>query len=480
MHEPTINFLHEEQIVQELPKKSQKIKKFFAVFFALFVVMIGSGFVISKYALDRDPADPFTYDPVTLDPKSPEGFFKRLGYFVFSKEAPLKGETVDRINLLILGQGGPGHDGPYLTDTIMIVSIKPSTNQIAMISIPRDLGVNIPGHGSYKINHANHFGEKDQANWGAAFATEVIEKTFALDISYYVRIDFSAFEEIIDEVDGVSVNVDKSFTDYEYPAANDKYQVVSFKKGVQTMNGKTALMYARSRHGNNGEGSDFARAARQQKILLALKEKLLSFQTLANPVKINNIIESLDSHITTNMEFPEIMAHLKLAKSLDTDQIITLVLDNSTDGYLQNGRSSEGAYILEPKTGNFDQINYVIEHIFEEIAEAPDTTPSQVEPLIDNAVIEVQNGTWRAGLAARVKKSLELEKLEVPHIGNAITRPQVKSGIYNISNAPQNADIIQKLQQTLALPILQNPPEGITTESDTDVLIILGENYNEE
>ena len=132
-----------------------------------------------------------------------------------------------------------------------------------------------------------------------------------LDLHYYLRMDFKAFEEIINEVGGITINVDNNFIDQLYPAANNEYQTIQFNKGIQTMDGKTALIFARSRHGNNGEGSDFARSKRQQKIILALKEKILSFSTLTNPIKINNIRKTLEKNIRTDIEFSDIMSLLK-------------------------------------------------------------------------------------------------------------------------------------------------------------------------
>jgi LCP family protein required for cell wall assembly len=202
---------------------------------------------------------------LTLEPQKPDSLLKRLTQFVFHGNTGLAGESDDRINVLLLGMGGLGHDGPYLTDTIIMASIRPSTKQVAMISIPRDLWVSIAGHGSSKINHANSYGETERHDWGGAYTAQVIKDNFGIDIHYYLRVDFAAFEEIVDEVGGIRVNVERGFTDPEYPTNDYGVQMVSFAKGVQTMSGSRALIYARSRHGNNGEGSDFARAKRQQK-----------------------------------------------------------------------------------------------------------------------------------------------------------------------------------------------------------------------
>ena len=242
MEDHHINFLH-KQPNQELPKKGRKKWIFLLLISSVLIILTISGYVSANKDRFLNPLD---YDPVTLEPKKPDGLLKKLTYLVFRKDTELEGQKNDQINVLLLGMGGPGHDGPYLTDTIMIASIRPSENKVALISIPRDLGVKIANYGTQKINHANHFGEMEKENWGAAFATEVISETFDIDIPYYIRVDFKAFEEIIDEVGGVRVSVDRSFVDYMYPAPNDLYQTISFTAGPQTMDGQTALTFVRS------------------------------------------------------------------------------------------------------------------------------------------------------------------------------------------------------------------------------------------
>ncbi len=424
------------------------------------------------------------YDPVTLDPKPPEGLIKRIGHFVLSRDVTLSGQRKDRINILLLGMGGEGHDGPYLTDTIIVGSVKPSTGQVALVSIPRDLGVKIPGRGVRKINHANAYGEAKKTDWGAAFATEVIEDTFDVDINYYIRLDFSAFKQIIDEVGGITVNVERSFADHTYPADNNDFQTVSFTKGITKMDGDMALKYARSRHGNNGEGSDFARARRQQKMLLALKKKILSFSTLSNPVRLHNIVKTLDKHITTNMEFSDIIAFVRLAREADTGTMKTVVLDSSVNGFLQNGYSPDGAFILESKTGSFKEIRKMIDNIFEEDVElgvegAPTPIPVQEEPEIAQVNLEIQNGTWRAGLAARMRKRLQDKGFKVSNIGNTEERPQFASGIYDIVGNDDSHELVTALQDELHIPVKQKVPDGLSATSTTEILIILGEDIQE-
>lgn len=475
MRREPVNFLDRE--TQRVAPRRQRV-----LFLIGLCLLLFFGGCIATYLIPSTiPEDPSLYDPVTLEPMKPEGLFGKIRHLVFGNDIQLEGEKKDRINILVMGQGGLGHDGPFLTDTIIVISIKPSTNQIAFISIPRDLSVHIPGHGERKINHANAFGEANKSGSGPLVAQHIIEDTFNLDIHYYARVDFEAFEDIVDEVGGVRVNVDRSFTDNEYPAPNEEYQTISFQKGPQTMNGETALIYARSRHGNNGEGSDFARSKRQQKILLALKEKVLSFGTLANPVKINGILDSLDEHVATDMKFADIITFLKLARELDTSNIITLTLDSSVDGYLKNGYSPQGAFILEPVSGNFDEINSAIEQIFENPTEVTmDNTPTQDEPDVSytGATIEVQNGTWKAGMASRVRQRLIQEKFAVTSVGNTVTRPLPESGIY-VQNESIDTTIVLALKNELHIDIQKSLPEGETPATTTDILVILGENFIE-
>jgi len=467
-----VNFLHQQTEKTKAPTPR------WLVFLIIIALLIVSGCITRAIIGEEAPNDPNAYDPVTLEPKKPEGFFNKLKTLVLSKDGKLEGERGDRINILVLGMGGIGHDGPFLTDTIIITSIKPSTGEVAMISIPRDLGVKIPGKGWYKINHANAYGEAKEYNSGAEFTTKVVEDTFDLNIHYYVRVDFQAFEEIVDEVGGIKINIDRYFIDHMYPAEENEYQTVEFNRGVQVMDGSTALVFVRSRHGSNGEGSDFARAKRQQKVLLALKEKLLSFSTLANPLRINNIRKSLTKHIITNLEFADIMSLLRLAKEVNTDKIINLVLDTGPDGYLEEGYSPEGAFILEPKTGNFKEIKKVIENIFEEVPMIEDDTPEQITPSLPTANIEIQNGTWIVGMAARMKKRLEDRNFKITTIGNTKERPQDTSGIYNVSDKGLYS-VLKALQQELHIPIKENLPVGVTPTSTTEIFIILGTDMEE-
>ena len=150
------------------------------------------------------------------------GFLGSVASFATSGERSLEGENSDRVNFLILGVGGEGHDGPELADTIMFASFKPSDKSIGVLSIPRDLTVPIPGYGWRKINHANAFGESEKKGNGVELATKTIETLLKQKINYAVKVDFSGFEKIIDAV-GVDVFVERvsiAIPDRRFPYKN--------------------------------------------------------------------------------------------------------------------------------------------------------------------------------------------------------------------------------------------------------------------
>src|SRR5206468_1389531 len=186
----------------------------------------------------------------------------------------------DRINILLLGID-KRDDEPIAgtrSDTIMLASIDPLTKSAALVSFPRDLWVTIPGctssagceGGRQRINVAHAVGGPD-------LTRQTITSDFGVPIDFYARVDFRGFEQLIDAVGGVVVDVDWPVKDDEYPTADYGYQRIYFGPGPQLMDGTTALEYARSRHGM----SDFARAARQQKVIVSLRNRALQLNMLA-------------------------------------------------------------------------------------------------------------------------------------------------------------------------------------------------------
>ncbi len=446
--------------------------------------------------------------------------FSTIKHFVASGDRKLDGEENDRVNFLLMGIGGEGHDGPQLTDTIIFASYKPSTGDVGMISIPRDMTVPIPGHGWRKVNHANAYGEMKEPGSGPMLAMDVISEVLDEEINYYVRVDFDGFAKLIDDIGGIDVYVERSFTDYNYPAHgmayancgsntqvneegevisvpvyNCRYEVLSFQEGWTHMDGDTALKYVRSRKGTNGEGSDFARARRQQRVLLAIKDKIFSAETFLNPARISRILDTLQDNIATNLDTWELIRLANEFKDKDLNDVTSHVLDSSADSPLY-ATSLNGAYVLLPKNDDWSAVQELADNIFE--ADALTTAVAAQEPPEEKprfVRVEIQNGTNITGLAFRTSQLLDGQGFDVVKIGNAAQRGYRHTAIYDLTDGT-HPDELKELRDFLdadvtlsatgwlvsgdiipkELSLTSDGYETLTTEDNIDFLVILGEN----
>jgi LCP family protein required for cell wall assembly len=403
--------------------------------------------------------------------------FKHL---ILGSDKLLVGEQEDRINVLLLGIGGQGHEGPNLSDTIILTSIQPSVPKVALLSIPRDLAVPIPGFGWRKINDANALGETKGRSQGALLTKATVSQVFDLPIHYYIRVDFTGFKKIIDDLDGITLYVDRSFVDKSYPAGDNLYQTVSFQAGWQKMDGGTALKYVRSRHGTNGEGSDFARNLRQQKVLEALKNKVFSFSFLLNPNKILAVLEDLGGHIQTDLEPWQIIKLIKLVKDVKKENIISKVLDNGPEGPLY-ANTENGAYLLLPKAGDFSELQAMARGLLGTYQQV-NSTVQTIKP--EKILIEIQNGTKINGLAASFAKEIEKDNFNIIHLGNAQSQDYQQTIIYDltsgqqIENLEKIKDLVKnKIGEINIFSLAINSPiiSSLGLNKKADFVIILGQ-----
>ncbi len=295
----------------------------------------------------------------------------QVGGLMGSGGRQLNGENNDRVNGIIIGMGGADHDGGTLADTMILVSYKPSTKQVAMMSIPRDMWVKY--NGSFmKVNAVNAYAERAKKGSGGAETAKFFSNLLKTDINYYATVDFDGFEKVIDEFGGVDVDVERELLDYQYPIRGkediypieNRFEVLDIKPGMQHMNGELALKYARSRHAMGVEGSDFARSRRQQKVMVALKEKIMTAGTLFNPTRINSLLTAYNEHVTTNLQAWEMLRGATIAKDIDTTKVISRSLTNGSNALLY-ADSLNGAYVLLPRTDNFDEIASAWNTIFD-------------------------------------------------------------------------------------------------------------------
>lgn len=254
--------------------------------------------------------------------KSQLGFYFSLVRGFVSMPHEATSAINNRVNILIMGKGGKGHEAPDLTDTMIFTSIKnePSgkwfgiggNSKISMISLPRDIWI-------YdlraKLNSIYYWGNQKGSNGGGlVLSKSVVEEVVGLPVQYAVVVDFSGFQKIIDVLGGIEVDVQNSFIDNDFPIAGReadlcdgdpefrcRYETVKFEKGLQHMDGKTALKFARSRHAESDEGTDLARAARQERVVQAIKNRLLTKEVYLHPNKIFAIKDAVLSSIETDI-----------------------------------------------------------------------------------------------------------------------------------------------------------------------------------
>jgi LCP family protein required for cell wall assembly len=351
---------------------------------------------------------------------------------------------------------------------MMLATMDPVSRTVGLFSIPRDLWVNIPGFGYGKINTAYYLGELyDLTGGGPALAMQTVEELLGVEINYYAQIDFSAFENFIDEIGGINVNV-------PYELSVDPigpHNTVTLPEGIQHLDGPTALAYARNRE---TFGADFDRADRQQQVVMAMFDQITSFGTL--PKIITNsptIYNNLRSGIHTNLNLKETIS---LAWT-----IVQIPRENIKRGIIGPNEvaisvSPDGMDILLP---DMDSVRTVRDQVFATtsgIAPAATVYVSNPEELrkAEGATVSVLNATTTAGLASETTDYLNTNGINVTITGNAEEKSDT-TVIIDYTGKPYTVQYLVEL-----LNIQQNSiysrydPNG-----QVDIAILLGTDWAE-
>lgn len=292
----------------------------------------------------------------------------------------------ERINVLLLGYGGPGHDGPYLTDSIMLVSIKATSRQAILISLPRDLWVRIPalpnnGSMTGKVNSAYAIGTDHRnypnvrAQWktdtgGGDLAAATISQLTNQHIDYWVGVDFKAFRDVVNALGGVQLNVPTPLDDPYFPAGETTgYMHIHFNAGPQQLNGERALEYARSRETT----TDFDRSRRQQAIMLAVRQKAVSVNAIPH---LFQLLAALENNVRTNLRPQEIQQLADLTGQFKDADIRHIGID--TSNLLRSGFIN-GQYALLPRDPTFAVLQRYLDMALPDRAALAATVPFQIQ-----------------------------------------------------------------------------------------------------
>ena len=392
----------------------------------------------------------------------------------------LRGAGLGRINILLLGAAGEKNAGRDLTDTVMVMSIDVKNKKVALLSLPRDLYVNIPDTQTFtKINSVYKIGLAQDL--GAGPIKKTVEKITNLSINYYLIVNFDGFVKIIDDIGGINIISERDFLDTRYPGPNYSYETFSLSKGFHTLDGATALKYVRERH-SDPEG-DFGRAKRQQQVIQAVKSKLFSMETFFNVGKLNDILNTLGDNIKTDIPLEDLGSFIALSKQVDTQNINNVVVDAwKPDSLLKVSHVAVGevmAFILVPRVGNFSEIQDLAQSIFDQ----SELKKRREAILAEDTNITIFNQSGNRQLVNKIKTMLT----ENLGLKNVQISSDPKLGTIEKTVAQDNAngaklftldELLKKLPATLATE------QYADENSKADLVIILGqdllENYKFE
>lgn len=386
----------------------------------------------------------------------------------------LKGEGDGRINVLLLGRGGDGHEGPDLTDTLLIMSIDPVNNTANMVSIPRDLWVTSNG-GNTKINavfanakykaQATNPKDKDGAEKAGIKAIEgVVTDVLGIPIHYYGMVDFHAFQKAVDTVGGVEITIPDSAAvrDYMYDETTGKPYLLDVKAGKNHFDGLRALMFTRTRH--TSARGDFDRTERQRLFIEALSQKILSAGTYTNPVKVSQLMSDFGDHIATDFSINDSLRLAQIMKKVGTGNIKSIGLADPPNNYVRTDNLN-GLSVVVPTAGIGD---------YSEIQNYIRNTMKDPYLSKENGAVMVLNGTTTPGLASASGDKLKSYGYNVIKVDTAPTQDYQKTTIVDMTGGkkPFTKSYLEKRLGAKAVTTLPDPNIQST---GADFVVILGQ-----
>ena len=383
-------------------------------------------------------------------------------------------QGAERVNILVMGIDQRDYEeGPWRTDTMIVMTIDPVTLSAGMLSIPRDLWVPIPGYQEGRINTAHYLGEAyDYPGGGPALAVKTVEYNLGVPIHYYVRANFTAFEELVNLIGGIDIEVSEEISDPLYPERDGPgYDPLYIPAGLQHFDGELALKYARTRH---SLGGDFDRADRQQQVLLAVLDKITQLDMLPQlALQAPQVWQTLQDSVVTDLTLEQIVALGYLATDVEKSGTIRYsVIDEE---YTQFWTTPDNQQVLIPLR---DGMRKLRDYVF------TNQPPSDVEDPVarlqaEDASVEVLNGTLRTGLAKSTSDFLQEQGLRVMQIGDAEpdesgNEERAVSLIIVHTGKTYTADYIAR--------ILSLPDTAVVHGSDDptaayDISVVLGQDY---
>jgi len=388
----------------------------------------------------------------------------------------LKGEGDGRVNIMLLGRGGEGHDGADLTDTMLIASIDPVNNKAALVSLPRDFWVTNASGDSSKVNavFANAKSramlktkDKKQAEAaGIEAAKKEMSTVLGLPIHYYSIVDFTAFRQAVDTVGGVDINItDKTAVKEKlWDEMTRKNYVLDVEPGMQHFDGQRALFFTRSRH--TSARGDFDRAERQRVFIEALTQKVASAKTYTNPVKVSQLMDAFGNHVSTDMSLDDAMRLLQIGRKIG-NHYDSVDLADPAKPLVKTGMIS-GQSVVMPAAGaeNYGDIQLLVRSRLRDGYLAK-----------ENATVNILNGTDIPGLATKKADELRSYGYNVGTVSAAPTSNYENTTIVDLSTGNNKKPYTKNyLEKRFGVKATTKLPDSTIQSGGANFVIILGQN----
>lgn len=406
-------------------------------------------------------------------------------------------------NILLLGEGDNDHDGVDLTDTIMVASLDPTNTKSAiLISIPRDtyvLNSEKMGKGrinslyrDYKIALIHKGMEESEASAEAMSQLNIeVGSLVGLTIHGSVKVNFSGFTEAVDAIGGIDVDVPYNLVDTEYPGANYSYVTFSIPKGLQHLDGETALKYARSRHST----SDFSRSARQQQIIAAIVTKVKEEGIVKNVGRLTELLSIVAKNVESTLSTRELLGLANLGKSIESGRIISVQL-NDQNG-LFGSTIEQGGFLYSPPRDEFGGAAVLLPVSIPEFPVTWKQVRAYVQLLtkqrsifLHPSRILVLNAGAKEGSARKLGGELYRYQFNILNTRNFArgNNPSFEKSFLLINPAlstdETKAPLLKLAQSTAAslstifnMEVIEDPQGGAFGDDDADIAIVLGADF---
>jgi LCP family protein required for cell wall assembly len=386
----------------------------------------------------------------------------------------LKGEGDGRVNILLLGRGGDGHAGSDLTDTLLLASIDPVNKKAALVSLPRDLWVTSSSGGSSKINAvfsyakdramARGSNKKDAEAAGLDAVQKQVASILGVNIHYRSMVDFKAFQDAVNTVGGVDINVTKetAVTERLWNETTRKKYYLNVTPGLQHFDGEKALFYARSRH--TSPRGDFDRAERQRLLIEALVKKVASAGTYSNPVKLSQLMDNFGDHVTTDISINDAVRMVKLGKSIGGNFDSVDLADPAKPMFKTGMIGNQSVVLPTAGVGDYSQIQALVR------SRLKDGYITK-----ENANITVLNGTVSPGLASEKAEELKTYGYNVGTVDSAPTSDYEKTIIVDLTKGKKRYTK-NYLEKRFGVKSTTKLPDTTIKPGSASFVIILGQN----